>query len=204
MIADFLLQEKIPFSLIELEAGGVLPDDLTDLLAVVSLGGPMNVYEVDKYPFLRAEDQFIKKIIKTEIPFLGVCLGAQLLAKAAGAKVYKAQQEEIGWFDVAITAEGARDQLFAGLPARLEVFQWHGDTFDLPSWAQLLAHGRAVKNQAFRVGPVAYGLQFHLEVNESIIQSWFKEPENYLTHLNKIKQQYQLNTQKVLACFFAL
>ena len=125
---------------------------------VVILGGPMNVYQEREYPFLKKEDLFIKDVLREEVPLLGICLGAQLLAKASGAEVSKSPYKEIGWYDVELTEEGRRDSLFRGLGPTLSVFQWHEDTFAVPDGGVLLATGTLCRNQAFRVGgaPTAY------------------------------------------------
>ncbi len=158
--------------IVDLSKGGSLPTDLFDIKAIISLGGPMNVYEEDKYPFLKDEDRLLKKAIRNEIPILGICLGAQLLAKACGAKVMKAKEKEIGWYGVKFTTEGSADPLFLGLPLELKVFQWHEDAFEIPKDGVLLASGMVCHNQAFRVGENAYGLQFHLEFTLDMIESW--------------------------------
>ncbi|MFA5410824.1 MAG: type 1 glutamine amidotransferase [Candidatus Omnitrophota bacterium] len=146
--------------------------NLGKVAAIISLGGPMNVYEENKYPFLKEEDALLKKALKAEIPVLGICLGAQLLAKACGAKVKRAKKEEVGWFKVDLTAAGKKDPLFENLPAELTVFQWHEDSFEIPGGGRHLAESVGCPNQAFRFGRNAYGLQFHLEVTPEIIESW--------------------------------
>ena len=172
------------------------------------MGGPMNVYEEEKYPFLAEEDIFIKNIIGAEIPFLGVCLGAQLLAKACGGKVYKAEQEEIGWFNIRLTNLSKNDPVFSKTSNNLEVFQMHGDTFDVPKNAFLLAEGDVVKNQAFRVGKNAYGFQFHVEVNGEILSEWFKNDEikrkEYYNRYNEIQVRYNDAAKKIYENFFKL
>jgi len=135
----------------------------------------MNVYEEDRFPFLREEDLFIKESIQRGKRVLGICLGAQLIAKALGAKVFKAPEKEIGWYDVSLTEEGSRDPWFASFPKVFRVFQWHEDTFEIPKRAKLLATSTAVPNQAFRYGENAYGLQFHLEVTPEMIRDWVNE-----------------------------
>src|SRR5204863_2879167 len=107
---------------------------------------------------------------------LGVCLGAQLLAKAVGAEVYRHRQKEIGWYGIELTPEALDDPLFAGLPSTQTVFQWHGDTFDLPEGAVLLAKGATCRHQAFRLGRAAYGVQFHPEMTLEMVGDWLDQP----------------------------
>lgn len=139
---------------------------------LIVLGGPMGVYEDDVYPFIKDEIALIKNAMKSNIPILGICLGAQLLAKAAGADVYKGKKKEIGWYDVELTDEGKADSLFVGLPDEFTVFQWHGDTFDMPDGCKCLASSKLFPHQIIKVGKNAYGLQFHLEVTEEMIREW--------------------------------
>jgi GMP synthase-like glutamine amidotransferase len=152
--------------------GDTLPENLESVAALVILGGPMNVYEEEAYPFLRFEDRLIRQVLREKVPFLGICLGAQLLAKACGAAVTKSPHKEIGWFEVKLTETGGRDSLFHGLPEAFSVFQWHEDTFAMPEGASLLATSELCRNQAFRMGDSAYGLQFHVEVTPEMIEAW--------------------------------
>jgi GMP synthase (glutamine-hydrolysing) len=174
LIADSLMDAKWPLETVSLGKGDRLPQALDDIAAVICLGGPMNVYEEDDYPYLKEEDRLIVKILIEEIPFLGICLGSQLLAKACGAPVSKAPQREVGWYRVDVTAEGQRDRLFKDLSNQLTVFQWHEDTFEVPEGATLLATGHLCANQAFRIGNYAYGLQFHIEVTEDMVDEWME------------------------------
>ncbi len=167
--------KAIDFKAVDLSMGEKLPESLVGIDAIITLGGPMNVYEEEKYPFLKDEDEFLKKAIKEEIPILGICLGAQLLAKACGAKVKKAASKEVGWYKVNLTDEGKKDPLFKNLPPELTVFQWHEDTFEIPKGGLLLVEGASCPNQAFRFGKAAYGLQFHVEVTPDIIESWINK-----------------------------
>lgn len=167
--------KTVDFKIIDLSKKEALPDNLEGVEAIISLGGPMNVYEEDKYPFLKDEDRLLKKAIKEEVPVLGICLGAQLLAKACGAKVKKADSKEVGWHKVSFTDSGRRDPLFENLPRELPVFQWHEDTFEIPKDGVHLAKSAACQNQAFRFGGAAYGLQFHIEVTPDMIESWVNE-----------------------------
>jgi GMP synthase (glutamine-hydrolysing) len=137
----------------------------------------MNVYEEDLYPFLREEDLFIKEAIQRGKQILGICLGSQLIAKALGARVFKAPVKEIGWYDVSLTKTGANDSLFSNLSKIFSVFQWHGDTFEIPKGGKLLVTSTSVPHQAFQYGDNTYGLQFHLEVTEEMIREWMETYE---------------------------
>ena len=175
IIAEFFGNTAWQVETVELEKGDKFPEVYSAIEAVIVLGGPMNVYEEDKFPFLKAEDAFIKKAIKQEIPILGICLGAQLLAKACGARISRAEHNEIGWYKVSLTEQGRQDALFRNINNELDILQWHNDTFQLPERAELLVTSEVCKNQAFRVGKNAYGLQFHIEVTPNMVESWIKE-----------------------------
>ena len=176
LIEDVLRQMKIPFYILSLKPGIPFPK-LDGLTHVVILGGPMNVYEEDEYPFLKNEDLFIKEAIQRGKSVLGICLGAQLIAKALGAQVFKAPTKEIGWYEVSLTDEGSKDPLFMSLPKKIPVFQWHGDTFEIPKAGKLMATSTYIPHQAFRYGQNVYGLQFHLEVTERMIEDWMETYE---------------------------
>ncbi len=134
------------------------PEDI-DLLIV--MGGPMSVNDEKQYPWLAYEKQFLRDFIKTGKPVLGICLGAQLIAHAMGARVYKNGQKEIGWFP--IRGIPAMDGASFRFPPSVDVFHWHGETFDLPDGATHLAKSDGCENQAFQLGRSVIGLQFHLE-----------------------------------------
>ncbi len=191
---QFLNAKKIPVRMIGLYKGDGLPQDLTSVHSVLIMGGPMNVDEETKYPFLKEEDLFIKKLIQKKIPCLGVCLGAQLIAKALGSKVYKAKQPEVGWADIELLPHSKIDPLFSVIPSpRLRVLQWHEDTFDIPTGAVHLASSAMVPNQAYRYGETVYGFQFHVEVDEAMLKDWFRNAEN----LSSILAEYR-STQAIL------
>lgn len=140
-------------------AGDALPDPAeVDLL--IAMGGPMSVNDEHELPWLVAEKAFIRAVIARGTPVLGICLGAQLIASALGARVFPNGEREIGWFPV--TAEPAPESCF-GFPSEIEVFHWHGETFELPAGAVRLARSEACLNQAFQFGERVVGLQFHLE-----------------------------------------
>jgi GMP synthase - Glutamine amidotransferase domain len=135
---------------------------------LIIMGGPMNIYEEQRYPWLRDEKQLIKRALTLRIPVLGICLGAQLLADCLGASVYPGREKEIGWFPVTITA--AQENPFHVFPERLNVLHWHGDTFDLPEGAYRTAASKVTPNQAFVYRQRVMGVQFHLEVPEAAIR----------------------------------
>jgi GMP synthase-like glutamine amidotransferase len=154
-----------------------------DYDAWLIMGGPMNVDEVDQHPYLLPERRLIAELIRRDRPMLGICLGAQLIARAAGARVYARRPKEIGLFQVELTADAVDDPLFGGLPSPLEVFQWHGDTFDLPADAVWLARSARYEHQAFRLGRRVYALQFHLEVTPATADQWYRDWEQELAEL---------------------
>lgn len=157
------------------------PDAVPDLDGydgLIVLGGPMNCDEVTRYRHLATEVNAIRTAVGDGKPVLGICLGAQLLARALGAPVTRNPRKEIGWYDLIPTDEGRRDPLFRHFDEVEKVFQWHGDTFAIPPGAMHLARSEACAHQAFRYGANAYGLQFHLEVDEPMIDRWLKTPDN--------------------------
>lgn len=150
---------------------GSVPATSKGYAAVVILGGPMAVY--DNLPYLQQEQELIRDAMKNNTPVLGVCLGSQLIAQAAGGRVYKGKKKEIGLSSVYVTPASSND-IFRGVTDKtIKVFQWHGDTYDLPSNAKMLAYSDLYP-QAFRIGS-AVGIQFHLEVDRPMIESWIKE-----------------------------
>jgi GMP synthase-like glutamine amidotransferase len=176
---------------VELSKGEKLPNSFKDISACIMMGGPMNVYEEDKYPFLKDEYFFIKDILKKEIPFLGVCLGAQLLAKSCEAKIKKSPVKEIGWYNVNLTIDGKEDILFKGLSDKINVFQWHEDTFDLPKRGILLARSSPFINQVFKIGENTYGLQFHIEITPELIRDWLRSVKDINIKKRIIKETFK-------------
>ena len=144
---------------------------------LIVLGGPMNVDQADRYPHLTTEIAAIQEALARGIPILGICLGAQLLAAALGATVRPNHVREIGWYRLQPTSAAGGDPLCRHLDGDQHVFQWHAYTFDLPPGAVHLASTPTCPHQAFRFGDRAYGLQFHLEADEQLIQRWLHVPE---------------------------
>ncbi len=140
-----------------------------DLLVI--MGGPMRTHETDRYPWLAREKTFIRESIAAGKSILGICLGAQLIADALGARVYANDDREIGWYDIERHAAAAGHPIGDCLPPRIKVFHWHGDTFDLPAGALPLARSTACRNQGFTVGDQVVGLQFHLETTPESLQA---------------------------------
>ena len=182
-LGRFLDSAGISLDIIKLHHGEKAPE-LSQYQAVVVLGGPMNVYEEDKYPFLRGENELIREAVNKNIPFLGICLGAQLLAKALGGKIRPNVSKEIGFMSVYLTDEAREDRLFQHINKHLPVFQWHGDTFDLPEGAIKLATSTTCRNQAFRYGNL-YAVQFHMEVTSEMVRQWAIEYKEELDSLGK-------------------
>lgn len=151
--------------------GDRLPDS-ADIPALMVMGGTMGANDDGRYPFLTDLKNLIRSVIALRIPYLGICLGGQLLASAVGAEVVSHRWEESGTLTVSLTEAGKTDPLFRGIAEEFTTFQWHHDSFDLPDGAVLLATSGACPHQAFRLGEVAWGLQFHPEVTEQIIRDW--------------------------------
>lgn len=179
-LGEFALAGDADFFYIRPYAGDAIPDSLTGCDALIVLGGPMAVYDQAEAPYLARELNLLSAAIAADFPVLGICLGSQLIAAAAGARVYPGPVRETGWGQVELTEEAGSDALMAGLPDPLPVFQLHGDTFDLPAGAARLATGRNYENQAFRLGSRVYGLQFHIEVNEALARDWAAEYAAYI------------------------
>jgi GMP synthase-like glutamine amidotransferase len=173
--AEVLDKQGTEYRVLRLFHGEMPTEDWQHIGALIILGGPMNVGEEENFPFLRWEKRIIRAAIDEAVPVLGVCLGAQLIAATLGARVFHGPVKEIGWSSVSITPHGQVDSLLGYLPESATVFQWHGDGFELPDGAIHLASSVNYKNQAFRVGRLIYGLQFHLEVTPSMIERWIDE-----------------------------
>ena len=173
--AHLLDEQGIGYSHIRLFGDEIPTESWDEVRALIVLGGSMGVHEEEKYPFLKWEKTIIRAAIKNGLPLLGICLGAQLIASAAGAEVYQGNFKEIGWYPISMTLEAEMDPLLGHIPNKAIVFHWHGDTFDLPRGAQRLASSIYYDNQAFRIGRSVYGLQFHLEVTPAMIDRWIDQ-----------------------------
>ncbi|HUK56239.1 MAG TPA: gamma-glutamyl-gamma-aminobutyrate hydrolase family protein [Nitrospiria bacterium] len=173
-IAEVLRQENISIRTVRIFESQPVPHSLETSSGLIVMGGPMGVYEQDRYPFLRQEIRLMEEALRDDKPILGVCLGSQLLASALGAVVAEGPTKEIGWYRVTLTPEGKTDPVWTALDPSFTAYHWHGDVFDLPSGAVSLASSERTPHQAFRHGRSSYGVLFHMEVTEQIIEDMVK------------------------------
>jgi GMP synthase (glutamine-hydrolysing) len=170
--ARHLASRNIPFIYRDLGQ----PLSLDGYAGVIIMGGPQSAN--DREPGLLAELRVIEEGLEAELPILGVCLGAQLIAKALGARVYKNTAEEIGWAPVYFTEAAKGDRVLGDFKSPTTFFHWHGETFDLPQGAEWLAYSELTRHQAFRHGRDVYGVQFHPEIQAEMIVDWSAQPVN--------------------------
>lgn len=154
---------------------------------LVVMGGPMGVHDEAEYPWLAGEKRYIRSAIDAGKKLLGICLGSQLIADVLGARVYKNDQKEIGWWP--LQTIDTKHPLTKNFPSQFNVFHWHGDTFDLPPGATLLFSTEACKNQGYLVGTRIAALQFHMEVNESLVAQMMQHGKSELTEAPFIQEE---------------
>jgi GMP synthase-like glutamine amidotransferase len=209
-ISRFLDDRKIPFTVVDLCAGERIPDSGA-FDALVLMGGPMSVNDDTTIPYLNDEFALTRQFIAAGKRVFGVCLGAQIMAKALGAHVYPGQEKEIGWYDIAFTADGSADCAMQALARSadsgaetIKVFQWHGETFDLPAGAVHLASSPLYRHQAFRYGAKAYAFQFHIEVTEKMVYDWLKnEPIDQCALKTDTEKLYHAYYERAYAFYTA-
>ena len=165
-------------------------DALSDSLLVV-LGGPISVNDTAMFPFLDEELRLLKLRIAADRPTLGICLGAQLIARALGAKIYPGKEKEIGWYELKLTAAGEQSALRYLGAKHCSMLHWHGETFDLPVGAALLASSEKFLHQAFSYGKNILALQFHPEVTQRVMEKWF------IGHIGEIMQTEGVSVEKL-------
>jgi GMP synthase (glutamine-hydrolysing) len=169
-IAEALEGAALAWQYVRLFDGQPVPANMKGAGGLIVMGGPMSVYQTERYPFLKDEMRLIQAAVEDKRPALGVCLGAQIVAAALGAKVEKNPRgKEIGWYPVRLTSEAKTDRLFSGVAETIMPFHWHGDHFELPSGAVALANSDKTPCQAFRYGDNVYALQFHIEVTRDSV-----------------------------------
>ena len=178
LLANALREFGIHHRYLDLPRGEPPPRDLRGIGGLIVLGGAMAAYEADRHPFLATESMLIERTLTAGRPVLGICLGAQLIAQALGARVYAGEKREVGWAPVSLTEHGTDDPLFAGCEPTLMAFHMHGDTYELPADAHNLARSPLYEQQAFRWGDLVYGLQFHLEFTDTMIGRLVSEAES--------------------------
>lgn len=174
-LGEILQEHDIACEVVKAEEAAI-PDPIA-YDALIILGGPQHAGDEEGHPYLTQEKRLLRAVVEQDIPFLGICLGGQLLARALGAPVTRHHMIEIGFDDVQFTAEGKIDPLFQGLPGHQLVFQWHMDTFGIPAGAVRIATSENTFNQAFRFGRRAYGLQYHIELAPQMLDTWIQYPE---------------------------
>jgi GMP synthase (glutamine-hydrolysing) len=191
-IAELLREREVVVEVRHVYARDPVPAAIGPDESLIVMGGGMGVADRDdpRYPFLRAEIALLQAALREERAILGVCLGAQLLAHAAGARVYpnvrrdpagrEVRVREVGWGKVTLLGAAASEPALAGLDSEQLVLHWHGDTFDLPAGAVHLASTALSPHQAFRIGPRAFGLQFHVEANAAIAKRWAVEDADFV------------------------
>lgn len=186
LLGDSFTRRNLATHIVHVHAGDAVPRTLEAIgaSALVVLGGGMAVYDADRHPHIHDELRLLEDALAHRAPLLAFCFGSQLLASALGARVSKADHQEIGWFEVTLEDAAHRDALLADAPRAFTPFHWHGDTFDLPAGATLLARSRMTEHQAFSFGAHAWGLQFHPEVTLSIVESMVRSDDLARTGLD--------------------
>ncbi len=212
-IEDYLKEKRLPYEIKEFSKGERI-NHAGDFTHLVIMGGPMAVYEMDRYDYLKEEAELIEDFIKNGKAVLGICLGAQMIAHVLGARVYPGGVQEVGWYMVEITQDGMEDPVLKNLSIdndtpKAEVFHWHGDTFELPDGSVRLAMNETYENQAFRYGSNVYALQFHIEVTPAIVREWFEGSKDYdvdsmVGHTEEIFPLYLARAKRFYEGFFSL
>ncbi len=190
-LGEIMDEHGIPYDVVKVEEAPI--PDPTNYAAVFTLGGPQSANAHDKHPYMVQEKEFLRHLVEQDIPYLGICLGGQLLASALHAPVTRHHTYEIGFYEVQLTDEGRADPLFQGLPGYQQVIHWHEDVFDMPRGAVQLATTDSTPNQAFRVGRRAYGLQYHIEVTPDMFDIWFGYPD-YKKLIREVSRPDTLDT----------
>jgi len=216
LFSSFAEREKIPFRIVDLHRGEPFPT-LKAQDAVIVFGGPDSAN--DQTPKILQELEAIRRILRDDISYLGICLGLQLLVKAAGGKVLRSPVKETGfrdasgrWFEIEKTHEGIQDPLLAGVVDPAKVFQLHGETVELTPSMQCLAFGRLCKNQIVKAGRRAYGIQGHVELSEKMFEDWLKkdedlremDPKALRYDFAKIRQELETSAETIFKNFLHL
>lgn len=178
IFCQFMIEDGISWDTIELDVGDLIPE-LDKYDALIVMGGPMDVWEEEKYPWLKTEKMAIRKaIIDLELPYLGICLGHQLLATALGGKVEPMQEPEVGILEIELTEDGMKAPLFNGLDQKFKCLQWHGaEVTRAPPDSKIIAQSPACAIQALQFGETVFSMQCHVELTDTTVSDWGEIPE---------------------------
>ncbi len=187
-MADWLEKNQAEITYLKLYEEQNFPNP-ADFDLIILVGGPMSVNDEAEYPWLVTEKEFVRQVLKLEIPMLGICLGGQLIANALGAEITLNKEAEIGWFDIENVAK--QEDVFQ-FPDKVEIFHWHGETFALPDGAVPLIKSEACENQGFQYGRYVIGLQCHPEATTEVIQEWLDQTGGQMAQGNYIQTAEQM------------
>jgi GMP synthase (glutamine-hydrolysing) len=215
-LGEIMQQHGIECAVVRVEQRGPLPE-VEGFQAVIAMGGPQHVGADADYPYFVPEYTLIRRAVQADIPYLGICLGGQLLAHALGAQVSTHEQTELGLVQVEFTEAGKADPLYTGMPGQQWVFEWHEDVFALPPGAVRLATNAQTPNQAFRFGRRAYGLQYHIELTPALFNRWIDKwqaemmaelgpdgPERLTRTWVEVQPMYQEQSRRLFENFLKL
>ncbi len=199
-VGKLLDEHEIPYHLIHV-GQDTLPNP-SEYGAIFVLGGTQHLYNKSKYPYTVHEEIYIRRAIQQDIPYLGMCLGGQLLANTFKAPIRKLPKEHIGFLTIHFTQAGQNDPLYHGMPGYQQAFQWHEDCFELPLGAVSLAHHQDGANQAFRYLSHAYGLQYHIELTEDMLDTWLHDPALKKEFIDEYgTEQYEKTEQQAVELY---
>jgi len=205
-LGGFLESQGVQVRLVRLHEGDRLPGDPRRFDAIITMGGRMYVHEDNRYPFLRDEAEFLERAVDCNIPMLGICLGAQIIARVCHAAINHSPSHTPGWSSVFVTEQGRKDILLQGIPEVMTVFHRCNEMFGIPQGASLLASINGSPNQAFRYRN-AYGLQFHIEITKKMLTQWVKgmpQEKDILEEYNNIKIAYTRQAKIIYSNFLWL
>ncbi len=197
-VLEELEREGLPIRFVDAHRGQALPDP-RDVSGIVVFGGVQHADDVDGHPYLKDERELLRDATDGEVPVLGICLGGQILALAMGASLAPAPVREFGYTPIAPTADGRADPVMSVWESGDHVFHWHEDTFEIPQGATLLLEGEQVRNQGFRYGDAAWGVQFHPEITAPVIEGWLAVAGDTVTKWGKTADQIREEGRRHLA-----